>query len=371
MSEERYLPIDIMRGLTMAAMVLVNTPGNWGHVYSQLGHSAWHGCTIADLVFPSFLFVAGYSMAFSFSRNDMERKVRLARIGRRIALIFAAGLLINAYPFQTGLADIRIMGVLQRIALAWGLAAVGAVFIGRKGLSIISIGILLGYWAAIIMFGGNDPWSLEGNIARHVDILVIGERHMWNGFGIPFDPEGGISTLPAAVSVLAGYIAGGPASSEKTEDGKTGIMLFSGLILVVAGSAWGTIQPVSKPLWTGSYVLLASGISILLMALVIWITEVKGWRRWWWPISVFGTNPLLLFLFSALWVRTITGVIKFGSGGAGDDAGRVSLYNYLFDSVFRPLAGEMNGSLLFAVFHLGLYWSILYFLYRRKVFLKA
>ncbi|MCK4537170.1 MAG: DUF1624 domain-containing protein [Candidatus Krumholzibacteria bacterium] len=371
MPEQRYLPIDIMRGITMAAMVLVNTPGSWGHVYPLLRHSTWHGCTMADLVFPSFLFVAGFSMAFSFSRNDMDRKARLARIGRRVAVIFAAGLLINVYPFQTGPGDLRIMGVLQRIALAWGLAAVAAVFIGRKGLAILSIGVLVAYWAAVSWFGGSDPWSLQGNLARHVDLLVMGERHMWNGLGIPFDPEGIISTLPAAVSVLAGYIAGGQVVSKKTEDRQSGIMVIPGIFLLVAGLTWGIVQPVNKPLWTGSYVLLTSGISILMMSVVVWITEVKRWRKWGWPASVFGANPFLLFLFSALWVRTITRVVMFGTGGAGSGTEKVSLYNFLFDSVFRPLAGAMNGSLLFAVLHLVLYWLILYFLHRGKVFVKA
>ncbi|MBU8922583.1 MAG: DUF1624 domain-containing protein [Bacteroidales bacterium] len=369
MADERYLPIDIMRGITMAAMVLVNTPGSWAHIYPQLRHSAWHGCTIADLVFPSFLFVAGLSMAFSFSRRGMERKARLARIGRRVAIIFVAGLFINAYPFQAGPGDIRIMGVLQRIALAWGLAAVGAVFIRRKGLAILSVGILIAYWIAVSWFGGSDPWSLEGNLVRHVDLLVLGERHMWSGFGIPFDPEGILSTLPAVVSVIAGYIAGGPAASAMAESRQSGIMVIPGLLLMAAGLLWGTVQPVSKPLWTGSYVLLTAGISILMMSAIVWITEVKRWRRWGWPASVFGANPLLLFLISALWVRTISGLVRFGASDVG--SGKVSLYNFLYDSVFRPVAGEMNGSLLFAVFHLILYWLMLYFLHRGRVFVKA
>ncbi|MCD6380070.1 DUF1624 domain-containing protein [bacterium] len=360
----RITAIDAMRGLAVAGMVLVNTPGSWVYMYSPLRHAGWNGFRLADFVFPFFLFVAGVSTWFSFSRYEHKFSPLLARkILVRVLVIFAAGVFLNAYPFLESLSSLRVMGVLQRIALAWGVAAFLSLFLKRRQLLITSAVILAGYWLVLSLWG---DFSLENNLVRSLDLKLLGENHLWRGRAVPFDPEGLLGTFPAVVTVLSGYLAGSVIGGGADYGGVFKRMFPLGVLTAAAGLIWGTIFPINKSLWTSSYVLLTSGVAFSFLAGFIWITEVKSWKRAVFPLTVFGRNPLFLFILSSLWVKTGIYLIRFN----GADGSRVTAYNWFYDKLLAPLAGRMFGSLLFALIHIVFFWLLLYLLYRKRIFIK-
>lgn len=386
---DRFIPIDIFRGAAVAGMILVNTPGSWAHVFPPLRHADWHGVTTADLVFPFFLFITGYSMAYSFSRRKkadegmrrdagpevggeevspahFSRLPLVRKIAGRTAAIFLIGFLINWFPFRSGLEEVRIMGVLQRIALAWCLSAVMTLFLDRKQLSVLSATLLAVYWIVLRSGGGSDPFSLEGNLVRRIDLLLLGGDHLWQGRQIPFDPEGLLSTVPAVVSVLIGYISAIPERPAKDWKKGASYLLAAGAVLAGAGLAWAPILPINKSLWTSSYVLFTSGCAMILMAPLIWLTETAGMTRWAGPLRVFGMNPLFIFAFSAIWVRMLVYVARFRDGTGKE----WNAYSYIYEKVFAGAGGDMTGSLLFALAHIVFYWFILWLLYRKRVFIR-
>ncbi|MBD3179641.1 MAG: hypothetical protein GF417_08520, partial [Candidatus Latescibacteria bacterium] len=219
-------------------MVLVNTPGSWAHLYPPLRHAGWHGLGGADLVFPFFLFISGSSIFFWLKKcrrsgnSDLHWKIMI-----RVGVIFATGLFLNIFPFREPISDIRIMGVLQRIALAWGLATVACLLMKRRGLIITSLLALSAYWLLLSALGG---LSLEGNLVRAIDMKILGRSHLWKGKGVPFDPEGLLSTLPASVTVITGYLAGTVIG---TGDRVFRKLLSAGLISAAAGLLWGEVYP--------------------------------------------------------------------------------------------------------------------------------
>ena len=360
----RITAIDAMRGLAVAGMILVNTPGSWLYMYSPLRHAEWHGFRIADFVFPLFLFISGVSTWFSFSRYERKFSPLLARkILVRVLVIFAAGIFLNAFPFRESLSSLRVMGVLQRIALAWGIAAFISLFLDRRQLLITAAAILAVYWLLLSLWGG---FSLENNLVRSVDLKVLGENHLWGGRGIPFDPEGLLSTLPAVVTVLSGYIAGSVIGVGVDYTGLFRKMFSAGLLTATAGLLWGAVFPINKSLWTGSYVLLTSGAAISFLAVFIWLTEVKCWKRAVFPLTVFGRNPLFLFILSSLWVKTSVYVISFSNA----DGSRLTAYKWFYEKVLVPSVGRMFGSLLFALLHIAFFWLVLFLMYRKRIFIK-
>lgn len=219
-TRQRYLSLDVLRGMTIALMIVVNTPGSWQNIYAPFRHAAWHGFTVTDLVFPTFLFVVGNAMSFSMRKFEQRPdSVFLKKVFTRTALIFLVGLLLNTFPFVTRNAaselvpidftSIRIMGVLQRIALCYFIAALVVHYLKVKGAVVFSLVTLLGYWGIMYFFGNQpDPYSLEGNAALKFDLLVLPAQNLYKGFGLPFDPEGLLSTLPAVVNVIGGFLAG-------------------------------------------------------------------------------------------------------------------------------------------------------------------
>jgi predicted acyltransferase len=354
--------------MTVALMILVNTPGSWNDVYPPLRHAQWHGCTLTDLVFPFFLFTAGVSMAFSFAAfADRPRWVFLRKTARRILLIFALGLFLNAFPpWLTDFSHLRILGVLQRIALSWGLAAFLVVSIPPRWLPGIVAAILLSHWGILRGVGGPDPYSLSGNAAGVFDRILLGSTHLYQGFGVPFDPEGLYTSIPAAGTVLIGYLVGRIVKEAQT--GRVVVTLSGcGAAATAAGYLWGMVLPLNKPLWTSSYVLYTAGLASLLLALLIYVIERMPSRKWTPIFSVFGTNALFLFTLSVLWGKTLRLLIHIP-----DENGRsVNASVWLYQHVFVPLAGPMNGSLLFAVAHVAFFWLIGYILYRRGIFIKV
>jgi predicted acyltransferase len=225
-------------------------------------------------------------------------------------------------------------------------------------------GILIFYWGLLWLGGGSDPYGLETNLVRKIDIWLFGEKHLYGGFGMPFDPEGLLSTLPGIATVLIGYLMGGMLHTTKNYTDCAKRMATFGGITMVVGWLWGFIFPINKALWTSSYVLFTGGIAALVLAGLTWLIDIKKWKQPFWPFEVFGTNSIFLFIASGLWTKTIL-AIKLDLDGKS-----VSAYNYLYKTIFVPMAGDMNGSLLFALTHVLGFWLVLYWMYRKKIQIK-
>jgi predicted acyltransferase len=365
-SSERLVSLDIFRGLTVAFMIIVNTPGSWEHVYPPLEHAKWHGCTPTDLVFPFFLFIVGVSSWFSLKKYGSEINWgSFLRILRRVLAIFAVGLFLNIFPyFGRDYSTLRIMGVLQRIALAYGIGALICMAVRREYLWLIVAGLLLLYWGALALFGGADPYSLSDNFALKTDLAILGKNHLYQGFGIPFDPEGLFSTIPAVCTVIIGYFLG-EILGQGSSDWKTALKLvLLGAASFGLGYLWNIIFPINKPLWTSSYVLYTAGLAMGALSLIYLIADVIKFQVWGIPFMVFGTNALFSFFLSGIWTRLMY-YIKFSSGTE-----TVTLYTWIYNKVFVPVAGNMNGSLLFALFQMLLIWCLALILYRKKLFIR-
>ena len=364
----RIYAIDIFRGMTIALMIIVNNPGSWAHVYSPLLHAKWHGCTLTDLVFPFFLFIVGAAMRFAFVRwHYYPSKKFFIHIFWRTFSIFMAGWFIHAYPFirqDWDWSTFRIMGVLQRIALAYGITSILAIYLDFRKLLIVGTGILVSYWILLWTGGGSEPYGLETNLVRKVDLFILGETHLYMGTGIPFDPEGLLSTLPAVVTVILGYIVGGMLHTTKDFLDNIKRMVIWGTGLILSGWVWGFVFPINKQLWTSSYVLFTSGIATLVLAILVWMIDIQKWKDPLWVFEVFGTNSIFLFVMSGLWTKTIL-KIKFDLEGQ-----LTSGYNYLYETFFVQVAGNLNGSLLFALTHVIGWWLVLYWLYRKNIQIK-
>lgn len=365
----RYRSIDFYRGLTIAFMLVVNTPGTWQHVFAPLEHADWHGCTPTDLVFPSFMFIIGVSMWFSFEKYGRRIGAEAGRkILKRTLLLFAIGLLLAKFPFFWKDWDkLRILGVLPRLALGYGLAAFLALALPARWLAATAAAILLGYWALLwgLAAPGEDPYGLTGNAVRRFDLAVLGPSHMWQGKGIPFDPEGILSTLPAVVTVLLGWWSGQlmqRRQAEKTEAVRD--LLIAGNILGIVALAWDLAFPINKSLWTSSFVLYTGGISMILLAFSVWALDIADGRRYVRFFLVFGANPLFAYVLAGVLTKTMLR-IQWPEG-----AEKRSLYGWIYDHAFRPIEGGAFGSLLFALVFMLICWSVCLALYRRKIYVK-
>ncbi len=366
-TSKRLISLDVLRGMTIALMILVNTPGSWSFVYAPLRHAAWHGCTPTDLVFPFFLFIVGMSVYFSFKKYDTNlSKPAALKIIKRTLIIFIIGVVLNLYPYFN-FSEVRIMGVLQRIALAYGAGAMLCLAFKKNKLLIVLAGILLGYWALLYFGADSNPYSLEENVVRRFDLFLFGEHHIYKGFGIPFDPEGVLSSIPAIGTVIIGYLIGQVIDIETSMTLKMKKLLIYGIIMVVLGGIWSLLFPINKPLWTSSYVLYTAGLGTLFLALLIFIIDYKKYSGWSKPFVHFGSNPLFIFVFSGIYAKTISYLIKIP---VSESASSTSFYNYLFTEVFAPTFGNMNGSLMFGISHIIVFWFICYILYRNKIFIK-
>jgi predicted acyltransferase len=366
--------LDMFRGLAITGMVLVNTPGSWDHVYGPLRHAEWHGFTPADLVFPAFLFIVGAAVPFMLANYDASGAApgRLyGRILRRVLLLFALGLILNAaspllyWALQGRMPDwgtLRIMGVLQRIGLAYLLAMILILALGWRGRVVAALAILLGYWAVlewvpVPVFGPGDHRP-DTSLVTYIDKLILTRPHLYKG---RFDPEGLLSTLPAVATVLIGYFAGTWVKRAPVGRGVTLALAAAGLAGLATGWVWGLVFPINKALWTSAYVVYAAGWSLLVLALCYEIVEVR--RLLWvgWPFQVLGVNAIALFFASGIVARLLL-ALRVGNGR--------SLYQWLYESLFVPWAGPLNGSLAFAVATVALWWIALYGLYRRGWFLR-
>lgn len=364
MVSKRLIALDVLRGLTIALMIMVNNPGSWSYVYAPLRHSIWHGCTPTDLVFPFFLFIVGVSMWYSFKKyGEGLTKKGLLKILKRFTVIFLLGLFLNAFP-KFDFENLRIFGVLQRIAIAYAIAAVLCMKFNIKQLLIVFALILVGYWGLLYFGGSEDVYSLASNIVRKIDLFIFGENHVYNGFGIPFDPEGLLSSITPVATVLLGYFSGRiiEFSGETLQAIKK--LAMYGAVAVIVSLLWDNLFPINKALWTSSYVLYTGGLAMLFLAMLLWLIDVKGIKKWSNPFIHFGTNPLFIYVFSGIFAEILF-MIKITNSSGETLSGQA----YLYENIFVPLAGNMNGSLLFAVTLILFFWLITYILYKKKIFI--
>lgn len=372
MKTERLISLDVFRGLTVALMILVNNPGSWAHIHPLLRHAAWHGWTPTDLVFPFFLFAVGMAISLSFARRRAAgagtgRLVR--KVVLRTIIIFGLGLMLNGFPtFDPQ--SWRVWGVLQRIAVCYLGAGLTVVLVRTtRGRIAVLVGLVLSYEllmrAPLVDGWGGGSFALVDNFVRWVDLAWPGAVHLYRGNGMAFDPEGLVSSLSATAGTLAGFFAGQYMRQEQPLVRSLQVLAVIGIVLVVAGMLLGEAEPINKQLWTVSYTVLTTGLALLVLTGCAWWIDVKGQRRGVGLAIVFGSNALLAFVGSGLLAR-ILGLVKV----AGPDGTRVSLKAAVYTGVLRPLAGPVNGSLLYAVLTIVLWWAGLWLLYRRRIFIK-
>jgi predicted acyltransferase len=360
--KNRLQSLDIFRGLTILFMIIVNTPGNGSLAYDVLNHADWHGFTPTDLVFPSFVFIVGVSAWFSFKQtNHTLTSDLLKKIGRRTFIIFLLGVLLYAFPYVgVPLSTWRIFGVLQRIALCYGIGSVVCLLLNQKQIMALGVTLLLGYWALLLGFG---DLSLENNAVRHLDRFLFGDAHLYHGDGLAFDPEGLLSTMPSLVTFLIGYLVG---QFIGTTDDKSLIiknLSIAAAFLILSGWAWDYFFPINKKLWTSSYVLFAGGLSLTFFAIIYYIADVLNWRSWGKFLIIFGTNAILAYLISEYLIMTMQVLIKFSATENAQQGTYRLLAQVLGASAFT--------SLLWSLIYVGVCWLIVYVFYRNKIFLKV
>ena len=390
----RILAIDILRGITIAGMILVNNPGNWGRIFAPFEHAEWNGMTPTDLVFPFFMFVMGMCIYIAMRKFDFTcNKSTVYKITKRMVLIYLVGLAIGwfgkfcfrwaspleeasfgeqlwymVWPFDS----IRLTGVLARLAICYGITALLAVTVKHKNLPYIIVTLLVGYF--IILMVGNGFAYDKTNILSIADRAVLTDAHMYHDNGI--DPEGLLSTLPSIAHTLLGFMVGSllfKTTDEHSEhtDVRTGIILSKvvplfvvGTILIFSGFLLSYGCPLNKKVWSPTYVLATCGLASTLLALLIWLIDVKGYRRWSKFFEVFGVNPLFLFVLSDFFA-IVFGAFRFTVNGT-----QTSIIGFMYNQVLSPIFGEYGGSLAYAVLFLLLNWCIGYQLYKRKIYIK-
>lgn len=412
---QRFYSLDVFRGATVCLMILVNNPGNWSYIYDPLEHAPWHGLTPTDLVFPFFLFAVGNAMSFVMPRLEAGGDAQFwKKVLKRSAIIFLIGLFLNWWPFVTEvnrLVDgtlefqrvsifkgftwidyskdkagnivetvkgVRILGVLQRIAIAYFFASVLVYYLKARKAFLAGMIFLLLYWMFCVVGNPADPYSLKGWFGTAIDKWILGEIHLYKGEGIPFDPEGLMSTLPAIVQVIFGYLVGDyiqkkskplplPDQPGLTSGGLyemlTGLFVI-GVALIVTGFCWDMVFPINKKIWTSSYVIYTTGLAVLTIATMIYMIEIKnirgGLARF---FDVFGKNALFVFALSAFLPKGLA-LIKLGDG--------VNPWNWLYKSVLIHIPGaKENGSLAYALCVITFMWAICWWMDKKRIYVKV
>ncbi|QEL01887.1 DUF1624 domain-containing protein [Olivibacter sp. LS-1] len=394
---QRYYSLDVFRGATVALMILVNNPGSWSYAFSPLKHAPWHGCTPTDLVFPFFLFAVGNAMSFVIPRlRTQAGKVFWKKVLKRTILIFLIGLLLNWYPFVQWSNDtllfkywinpiksdsgIRILGVLQRIALCYCFASILVYFFTTKTVVLISIFILLSYWLICILLGDSDPYSLQGWFGTKIDVSILQIAHMYKGEGVPFEPEGIASTFTAVIQVVIGFLVGqyiqtgtkaieGPMPIYRT----VSTLMVTAALLTLGGMTWGLAFPINKKIWTSSYVLYSSGLAITALGVLIWFVEIKGHKNFATKFfDVFGKNPLFIFVMSALIPKTLS-LMRIENGF--DETGNpiyTSPLRWFYTEICAKFPGPPEiGSFVYAICFFSLLWAVCYVMDKKGIYVKV
>lgn len=382
-SGSRLLALDILRGITIAGMILVNNPGSWGHIYAPLRHAEWHGLTPTDLVFPFFMFIMGVSTYMSLRKYDFKLSwPAFRKIIKRTVLIFFIGWVLTwlagtlrrwsgdysfveaAWNFE----NMRLLGVLPRLAICYGVGATLALALGRKALAWTVAGILVAY--SILMLGFNGLVFSEDNIIGVVDRAVLGVNHMYaetiDGVTIKFDPEGLLSTIPSIAHMLIGFLCGSMLMAVTDNRDRINRLFILGTILTFAGLLLSYGMPINKKIWSPTFVLTTCGLASSLLGLLIWIIDMRGHRRWCRFFQVFGVNPLFLFCLGSIG-GVILSVVRFGY-----DGGTISIHNWYYRVVCIGVAGgdAVLGSLLYALSYIALVWVFGYILFKKKIYIK-
>jgi predicted acyltransferase len=374
-SANRFLSLDVFRGMTICFMIIVNTPGSGATAFAPLEHAAWFGFTPTDLVFPSFLFAVGNAMSFSMKKlAEMSTGSVLFRIFKRAAIIFLLGYLMYWFPFVRHNANgwsilpishTRIFGVLQRIALCYLFASLIIYFISSKtAVVVISILLLVGYWLLLLIFGDHAaPYGMLTNAGTYLDKFVLSDGHFYHGEGVAFEPEGILGTLPAIVNVICGYYAG-KFIQEKGKGYETisKLMLYGCLFIFIA-LCWNMTFPIAKKIWTSPFVLLTVGIDLVIISALIYIIEILKWNKGNWTafFTTVGKNPLPIYIFSELFIG-ILGWFYIGKTNFSDWTNK---------AFFQVIAPGAIGSLLFAICYMLVCWLFGKILDKNKIYLRV
>jgi predicted acyltransferase len=347
-------------------MIIVNTPGSGATPFAPLEHADWHGFTVTDLVFPSFLFAVGNSISFS-SRNK-----KLSKILKRTLLIYLIGYFLNWFvslrissDWSVSMRDfwsVRVLGVLPRIAIAYGIAAILALYFSDKQMIYISAFLLIGYWIILKVFG--DPglqYTLEGNAVRKLDLAIIGPERMYKQHGIPFDPEGILSTMSAVVNVTLGYLTGKFIQAKGKTYECIGKLLVAGNLLILLALVWDLEFPINKKLWTSSFALYTSGIAMVIIGVLLYFYELRQTKAGSYFFQVFGRNPLFIYILADVFI------VLFWLPVGPD----LNFYGYVNNVIYQRIAPGPVGSLLFAISFALLCWVVGYFLDKRKIYIRV
>lgn len=381
---QRYYSLDVFRGATVALMILVNNPGSWANIFGPLKHAPWHGATPTDLVFPFFLFAVGNAMAFVMPRFEQAGPaVFWKKVIKRTVLIFTIGLFLNWSPFVKWEGEsivaktwenIRILGVLQRIALCYFFASVIVFYAKTRGAFVISGILLLLYWLICLLLGApGDPYSLTGWFGTQIDINLLGVTHIYKGEGVPFDPEGLPSTIAAVVQVIFGFLVGQYIQQKGKSYEMLSNLLIAGLVLVFTGYCWDMVFPINKKIWTSSYTLYTTGLAILVLSTLIYLIEFKenkgAWGRF---FDVFGKNPLFIFVLSGFLPRVL-GMFRWVDHVSPEGKNvYTSAFPWFYQHICKDIATDLRvGSLVYALCMILMYWSIVYLLDKKKIYIKV
>ncbi|MFM2337380.1 MAG: hypothetical protein RL115_573 [Bacteroidota bacterium] len=386
---QRFYSLDVFRGATVCLMILVNNPGTWAHIYDPLEHAPWHGLTPTDLVFPFFLFAVGNAMAFVMPKLEQGGDALFWRkVLKRSLLIFAIGLFLSWWPFikwsgealvfkpwvytddKGNAQGVRILGVLPRIAICYFLAAVIIYYLKLRKAMYVGMLLLLLYWALCLLLANNtDPYSITGWFGTKIDIAILTKAHMYqnetlDGIRYLFDPEGLMSTIPAVVQVMFGYMVGDYIIKKGKNYEMVSALFVAGIGFIVAGFCWDMVFPINKKIWTSSYVVYTTGLAMLTIATMIYMIEFKnikgGLARF---FDVFGKNALFVFALSAFLPKGLS-LIRLGDG--------VNPWNWLYKKVFVHLPGpKENGSLVYAIAVIFFMWAICWWMDKKKIYVKV
>ncbi len=365
--QKRYLSLDVFRGMDVALMIVVNSLGS-SETYSPLTHAEWHGFTLTDLVFPTFLFVVGNAMSFTQRKyEELGEGAFFMKILKRTLIIFLLGYLSYWFPFfqhtddgwmMKPLSHTRIFGVLQRIALCYFLASVVIHYFKIQGALVFSVVALIAYRLLLAAFG---DLSLEGNAGTLLDLWLVGPDHMYHGEGVAFDPEGLLSTLPSTVNVIAGFATGLYLQRNGQNYETIAKMLMTGVVLLLLAVWWDLLFPINKKLWTSSYVLLTVGIDLCVLSLLVFIIDIAGKKNWTYFFEVFGRNTLFAYLLSEVIVVALYNI----------PAGEGSLAGWIYVNLYQSWLGNLNGAPLYAITIMLICWGVSYIMDKKKIYVKV
>jgi predicted acyltransferase len=384
MKQQRYYSLDVFRGATVALMILVNNPGSWGHIFSPLAHASWHGCTPTDLVFPFFLFAVGNAMSFVMPKLQQGNDAAFwGKVIQRTLMIFGIGLFLNWSPFVKFSEDVlvwkpwenvRILGVLQRIALCYFFASV-IIYYGKSRMALfIGMMILVIYWVLTFSLGvPGHMYSLSGYFGNAIDQQILGITHIYKGEGVPFDPEGLTSTLPAIVQVLFGYLVGEYIQLKGKNFDMLAQLLLTGVVFVLVGYIWDFSFPINKKIWTSSYVFYTTGLAMITLGMFIYLLEFKEAKgKWSQFFDVFGKNPLFIFVLSGFLPRVLALLRWVDHVDEKGEKVYTSALPWFYEHVCKNIATDLRiGSLLYALCMIAFMGLLAYILDKKKIYIKV